>query len=104
MRPRVPPGRVGIAGVGMSDVALTLPVTVPAELVDAIAALVAQRLSPGDADPWMTVAEAADRMRCKPQRIYDLRSQHRLPPDGYDGSRPLWRRSTLDAYLERGAR
>jgi excisionase family DNA binding protein len=49
-------------------------------------------------DPWMDVREAAEYLRCKPQRIYDLKSQGRLAAGG-DGSRPLFRRSTLDAYL-----
>jgi excisionase family DNA binding protein len=51
-------------------------------------------------DPYMTVPEAADCLRCKPKRIYDLTSQGRLP---YlkEGSRKLIRRSDLDVLLER---
>lgn len=52
-----------------------------------------------DVDPWFNVEEAAEYLRCKPQRIYDLRSQGRLV-GGLDGTRVLFRRSTLDAYLE----
>ena len=50
--------------------------------------------------PVETVAEAAEYLRCKPQRIYDLRSSGRLPRHG-DGSRVLIRRADLDAHLDR---
>lgn len=48
---------------------------------------------------YMTVAEAANYMRCgSKQRLYDLVSQGRIEPCR-DGSRLLFKRSTLDAYL-----
>ena len=46
----------------------------------------------------LTVAEAAEYLRCKRKRIYDLCSQGRLPFEK-DGSRTLIRRKSIDAYL-----
>lgn len=51
----------------------------------------------------MTVAEAAEYLRCKPKRIYDLCSQGRLPFEK-DGSRTLIRRRSIDAYLREAQR
>ena len=51
-------------------------------------------------DPWLSIDEAAEHLRAKPQRLYDLVSTGRLTP-AKDGRRLLFRRSTLDAYLER---
>lgn len=84
----------------MSAAPLTL--AIPAEVVDAIAARVRTELLAElgrPTDPWLDVAEAADYLRCKRQRIYDLCQQGRLKP-ARDGSRLLLRRSWLDAYLE----
>ena len=64
------------------------------------AALVAERSRAADeAQPYLTVQEAADYLRCRPKRIYDLTGQRRLP-HVKDGSRTLLRRVDLDAYLE----
>jgi excisionase family DNA binding protein len=52
-----------------------------------------------EASPYLTVEEAAEYLRCKPKRIYDLTSQRRLP-HVKDGSRTLLRRADLDAHLE----
>jgi excisionase family DNA binding protein len=46
----------------------------------------------------LTVAEAADRLRAKPQRVYDLLSDGRLQ-GVHDGSRRLIQREELDRYL-----
>lgn len=48
--------------------------------------------------PYLSVAEAADYLRCKPQRVYDLLSARRLTKYK-DGSRPLVLRQELDDYL-----
>lgn len=53
--------------------------------------------------PYLTVAEAAEYLRCTPKRIYDLTGQRRLP-FVKDGTRTLLRRADLDAYLADGAR
>lgn len=71
------------------------------DALEVLARRVASRLSsPGrPASPWLTVAEAAEYLRCKRQRIYDLVSQGRLECRK-DGSRSLFRREWLDTYLE----
>lgn len=47
-------------------------------------------------------AEAAARHICAPRkRIHDLTSSGVLRPDGRDGRRPLYLRSTLDEYVRR---
>lgn len=51
----------------------------------------------------LTVPEAAEYLRCKPKRIYDLCSQGRLPFEK-DGSRTLVRRRSIDAYLREAGR
>jgi excisionase family DNA binding protein len=66
-------------------------------LADRVAALVAARLGPSHG-AWIGVREAADYLACKPQRIYDLVSQGRLP-HRRDGRRVLFRRADLDRYL-----
>ncbi len=83
-----------------SGVALQL--AVPDELLDAIAGRVAELLAPLIAapavSPWMAVGEAADYLRCKPKRVYDLISQRRIPVHR-DGGRVLLRRDELDRYV-----
>ena len=64
-----------------------------------VAELLADRLPPAPADsPWLDVDGAAAYLRCKPKRIYDLVSQHRLPAHR-DGNRLLFRREELDEYV-----
>jgi len=78
-------------------------VTLPAETVDALAAVIARRLpepAPPDPSPYLTVAEAAVYLRASRQRIYDLLSSRRLSRRK-DGARVLISRSELDAYLGR---
>jgi excisionase family DNA binding protein len=53
----------------------------------------------GASEPWIGVDEAAVHLACRPQRIYDLVSQRRLP-FRRDGRRVLFRRSDLDGYLD----
>jgi len=75
-------------------------VSFPPELVEAIADQVAVRLQPHEPnDPWLDVDEAADYLRCKPQRIYDLVSYERLRV-AKDGRRSLFKRAWLDEVLE----
>ena len=52
------------------------------------------------ASDWLTVAEAAEVLRCRPKRVYDLCSQRRLPFTK-DGTRTLIRRADIDLYLAR---
>ena len=77
---------------------MSLQIGIPDELVEAIAARVAERLATGQPSPLMTVTEAADYLRCKPKRIHDLVSQRRIDFEK-DGSRTLVRQEALDQYL-----
>lgn len=54
------------------------------------------------ASPWLNVADAAERLRCRKDRIYDLIALGRLHPRR-DGRRVLLHRDDLDAYIEGGA-
>jgi excisionase family DNA binding protein len=56
---------------------------------------------PSSASPFMTISEAAEYLRAKPQRVYDLVSDGRLTRHR-DGSRVLVRRDELDRYLNGG--
>ncbi|HEY3971129.1 MAG TPA: helix-turn-helix domain-containing protein, partial [Solirubrobacteraceae bacterium] len=49
--------------------------------------------------PWLNVAEAAERLRCRKDRIYDLISLGKLHPRR-DGRRVLLHRDDLDSYVE----
>jgi excisionase family DNA binding protein len=76
-------------------------VTLPAETIRALAAVLARYLpapEPQDPSPFLTVAEAAVYLRASRQRVYDLLSSRRLPRHR-DGARVLIRRADLDAYL-----
>ena len=81
-----------------------LSLSLPDELVEAIAQRAADILAerqPQAAPELLTVAEAAEYLRCGRQRVYDLVSQGRVP---YlkDGARVLIRRADLLAYLDEG--
>jgi len=86
----------------MSPSGAAFSVAFPNELVESIAEraveLLADRAGPTTAE-LLTVDEAAELLRCKRQRIYDLVSQRRLPCLK-DGSRVLLRRTELLAYLD----
>lgn len=70
------------------------------EQIAQIAARAAALVSaPTPASPWLNVAEAAERLRCRKDRIYDLIALGRLHPSR-DGRRVLLRREDLDAYLD----
>ena len=58
--------------------------------------------NPGSISPYMTVAEAADFLRCKRQRVDDLLSSGRLTRHK-DGTRTLVSRAEIEAYV-RGER
>lgn len=47
---------------------------------------------------YMSVAEAAEYLRCKRNRVYDLVAQKRVP-SYRDGTRVLLKRDELDRYL-----
>lgn len=49
--------------------------------------------------PWLNVTDAAERLRCRKDRIYDLIALGKLHPRR-DGRRVLLHRDDLDAYLQ----
>ena len=81
----------------------------PEEAVDAIVDRAAERaaeivverfgLSPASPSPWLTPEEAAAFLRCKVQRIYDLRSSGRLTPYT-EGGRAICAGNELEALVE----
>jgi excisionase family DNA binding protein len=92
-------------------VAGTVALALSPELIALIAAraaevVVAQR--PPESEPWIGVDEAAAHLACPKSRIYRLVSRAkggRLAnpiPHEKDGSRLLFRRSDLDAWVARG--
>lgn len=82
-----------------------LAIELPDSLIEAVtqrvADLLAERQRPAAPD-LLTVDEAAELLRSKRQRVYDLISQGRLPCLR-DGSRVLIRRTALLEYLEGGS-
>lgn len=83
---------------------IELTIQLTDEQLAEIAARAAALIPIGDADssPWLNVAEAADRLRCRKDRIYDLIALGKLHPRR-DGRRVLLHRDDLDAYVEGGA-
>lgn len=89
-----------MSGSGSRGLILSLPADVLDELVDRVAERVLERLTaepPAPASPFVTVAEAAEYLRCSRQRIDDLLSQRRLTRHK-DGRRTLVSRAELEAY------
>jgi excisionase family DNA binding protein len=88
----------------MIEITLQLSDDQVAVIAEAIAEAAARRaaelVSTGSVSPWLDVAEAAEWMRCRKGRVYDLVSTRELTPHR-DGRRLLFRREDLDAYLER---
>lgn len=83
---------------------LSIALEMPPELVEIVAQRAAQIVASRDvntASPWLSVAEAADWLRCHKDRIYDLIASRKLSPRR-DGRRVLLHRDDLDAYLESG--
>ncbi|HEY3946089.1 MAG TPA: helix-turn-helix domain-containing protein [Solirubrobacteraceae bacterium] len=68
-----------------------------AEIAERAAALVAAGAP--NVSPWLNVAEAAERLRCRKDRIYDLIALGKLHPRR-DGRRVLLHRDELDGYVE----
>ncbi len=72
------------------------------DALDMLAERLAPRLSKRDqTDGWLTVGETAEYLRCPKSRVYSLVSARRIP-FVKDGSRTLFRRSELDAWLRAG--
>lgn len=98
--PRPDPPAAQGSRSGQNDAcAIPVPSSFVEEIARRAAELIAERAEVGTSSPFLTVEEAAEYLRCKPKRIYDLTSQRRLP-FVKDGSRTLLRRVDLDAYVE----
>ena len=72
------------------------------EFVDRVADRVVHRLEarePGPVTELLSLTEAAEVLRCTPQRIYQLRSTGRLPRT-VEGGRAIVRRSDLERLIE----
>ncbi|MDQ3090903.1 MAG: helix-turn-helix domain-containing protein [Actinomycetota bacterium] len=94
--------RVTATGGNAGTAGTNLALAVPPELIEALAARVAEILDERQrpaAPEMLTVGEAAELLRCRRQRVYDLLSQGRLP-HLKDGARVLIRRAELFGYLE----
>ncbi|MEK6276923.1 MAG: helix-turn-helix domain-containing protein [Actinomycetota bacterium] len=78
-----------------------LTLSIPPELVEAIAVrvaeLLAERLEP-PADPYLDADAAAEYLAAPRSRVYELVERRRLRPHR-DGRRLLFRRADLDAAL-----
>lgn len=71
------------------------------EFVNRVADLVVHRLEARESRPQtelLSLTEAAEVLRCKPQRIYQLRSMGRLPRT-VEGGRAIVRRSDLEGLI-----
>jgi excisionase family DNA binding protein len=86
----------------MDTTTLTIPITLTSEALDLLRAVLLEHEDHHEhhheRPAWMTVKEAAEYLRCKPQRIYDLRSSGQLPRHG-DGARVLLHRDDLDRHV-----
>ena len=88
----------------MTEAGISL--AVPPELVEAIAAraadLLAERLEPTE-DRWLSAEDAAQYLGCPKSRLYALASckPSRVPVER-DGSRLVFKRSELDAWVRAG--
>jgi excisionase family DNA binding protein len=83
---------------------MTLALEFPEELVEALAqraAEIVREQEPESADEWLDVAGAAGYLKCGRRRIYNLVSEGRIPVHR-EGSRLLFKRSELDAWIESG--
>ncbi len=88
-----------IEGDGRAMIELTVTLTDQqlAEIAERAAALVSA--GPQEGTPWLNVTDAAERLRCRKDRIYDLIALGKLHPRR-DGRRVLLHSDDLDAYTE----
>lgn len=85
---------------------MTGPLTIAIELTpdqleviaERVAEIVAERHQPPSAPDLLTVAEAAELMRCERKRVYRLLSDGRLPRVR-DGGRVLVERAEVERHL-----
>ena len=83
----------------MTEISIVLPDGVIEEIAERAAEVALVRIERHKGrSPYLTVSEAAERLRTEPQRIYDLCSSGRLARFK-DGDRLLLSRDEIDAYL-----
>lgn len=83
-----------VAGVDLQNVTVELPDAILDELVDRVV----ERLGGVGSSEFVTVAEAAELIRAKPQRVHDLLSAGRLERFK-EGGRTLVRRADCVALV-----
>ncbi|MGH2935977.1 MAG: helix-turn-helix domain-containing protein [Gaiellaceae bacterium] len=88
--------------VGLAAASLTIEL--PAEVLEHVIEEVARRLreemtTAASKQETFNTKEAAEFLRTSEQRIYDLVSQRRLRPEFKDGTKNIFQRSELEAYL-----
>jgi hypothetical protein len=66
----------------MSELSVQLPDDFLEQVAQRVAEILAELTPPANLSPYMSIAEAAEYARCKPQRIYDLRSAGVLSKHG----------------------
>jgi excisionase family DNA binding protein len=97
-RSRIRSRQIGGPGDGaMIELTVTLTDQQLAEIAKQAAALISTGAQAGT--PWLSATEAAERLRCSKDRIYDLIAFGKLHPRR-DGRRVLLHRDDLDAYVE----
>lgn len=76
--------------------------TLADRLADRLVPALVPRLNPSQPpDSWLDVGQAAEHLSCPRSRIYALVSAQRMPHHK-DGSRLLFRREELDAWVRAG--
>ena len=78
---------------------------VPPALIELLVERVTERVAPPSAaEPWVGVADVAEHLGCRPQRIYDLVSRRATSgiPHRKEGGRLLFRLSQIDVWIESG--
>lgn len=103
-RRRVAPARGPLdPGKQSSGLEIALPAEVLDQLAERAAAIVIEQLQEQAAapSPWMDVAAAAEYIAAPVSRIYALVSADRIPHHR-DGSRLLFHRDELDAWIRDG--
>jgi excisionase family DNA binding protein len=93
-RTPTPLGQITSDGGAMIELTVTLTDQQLAEIAEQAAALVST--GPQEGTPWLNVTDAAERLRCNKDRIYDLIALGKLHPHR-DGRRVLLHRDDLDA-------
>ena len=82
--------------------AITISDQLVDQLAERVAHHVARRLRDETDDGYLDPAAAAGYLGVARKRIHDLTSAGALVPDGRDGRKPLYRKHTLDAYVQSG--